>query len=64
MKSSVIEPGEIKRYRWLTDMFVGFLAEATERAIVALLPDCAREFVLGKAHGLYIKNGARLNATA
>lgn len=120
MKSSVVEPGEIKtaiwdkaeaqvddnaerlenqglteRYRWLMDMFVGFLAEANEKAIepdkvaaavehaltskrpkarylvgtdakiqakLALLPDRAREFVLGKAQDAYIKNGKKIRS--
>lgn len=118
MKSSVVEPGEIKtaiwakaeaqlddatnrlerdglteRYRWLMDMFHGFLAEANEKAIepdkvaaavehaltskrpkarylvgtdakiqskLALLPDRAREFALGKAQDILIKNGKKI----
>ena len=118
MRSSVVEPGEIKtaiwdktqpqiddnvekleragltaRYEWLLDMIHGFVAEANEKAIdpdkvaeavehaltskrpkaryligidariqaaLALLPDRAREFALSKAHGMYIKNGAKL----
>ena len=119
MKSSVVEPGEIKtaiwdkaeaqvddnmkrleagglteRYRWLTDMFRGFLAHANARAIepekvadavehaltskrpkarylvgadakiqskLALLPDRAREFALGKAQGIFMKNGREIH---
>lgn len=118
MKSSVIEPGEIKtaiwgkaeqqvpeatqrlanaglseRYKWLIDMFQGFVAEANEKAIepdkvaeavekaltakrpraryvvgtdarisskIALLPDRVREFALGKAQDLYVKNGKKI----
>jgi NAD(P)-dependent dehydrogenase (short-subunit alcohol dehydrogenase family) len=85
--------GLTERYRWLMDMFHGFLAEANEKAIepdkvavavehaltskrpkarylvgtdakiqskLALLPDRAREFALGKAQDLLIKNGKKI----
>ena len=85
--------GLTERYRWLTDMFRGFLAEANEKAIepdkvaeavehaltskrpkaryvigtdakiqskLALLPDRAREFALGKAQDMLIKNGKKI----
>jgi NAD(P)-dependent dehydrogenase (short-subunit alcohol dehydrogenase family) len=118
MKSSVVEPGEIKtaiwgkaevqladttnrlerdgltqRYQWLMDGFRGFLADANEKAIepdkvaeavehaltskrpkarylvgtdakiqakLALLPDRAREFALGKGQDIFIKNGKKI----
>jgi NAD(P)-dependent dehydrogenase (short-subunit alcohol dehydrogenase family) len=118
MKSSVVEPGEIKtaiwgkaevqladttnrlerdgltqRYQGLMDMFRGFLAEANDKAIepdkvaeavehaltskrpkarylvgtdakiqakLALLPDRAREFALGKGQDAFIKNGKKI----
>lgn len=89
------QAGLAKRYQWLSDMFVGFLAEAGEKAIpadkvaevveraltakhpkarylvgkdakaqavLARLPDRVREFALGKAHGMYIKNGRKIGA--
>ena len=34
--------------------------DAKVQAALALLPDRAREFALSKAHGMYIKNGAKL----
>ena len=93
--SKLEQAGLAKRYEWLSDMFVGFLAEADEKAIpadkvaevveraltvkhpkaryvvgmdakaqavLARLPDRVREFALGKAHGMYIKNGRKVGA--